>query len=164
MSITYQPFTSLDGVNIDEFILSSIPYMDAGTYKWPEQCVDTQTKLAFIKNYIAELMSFPSFFGCSQAVDGYTTNYAFGFRIGGNYRALLFFTRPDANGSRAINYNPEAFAAWNDFLLSQGFTEYEGLVIKGSQTTKAVAVGGVTEYTDKEIGGKVVPTFTIKVE
>ena len=164
MNPVYQTFTTLDGIDIDDLILSSIPYMDAGTYEWPEQCVDTASKLAFIRGYIDQLMGFSGSYNYHMSLDGRVVSIMFCFRIGSTLRTLLSFIRPDKDGSRSFVYNPEAFPPWKAFLASEGFTDMEGLMVQNSPMHKAIVKEGVTEFEDKVIGSGVVSTFTYKVE
>lgn len=163
MTPTYQTFTSLEGIDIDDLILSSIPYMDAGTYEWPAQCVDTQSKLEFLRGYIDELMGFSGSYSYHMTIDGRIVSVMFGFRIGSTLRTLLSFIRPDKTGSRAFNYRPESFAAWKQFLASEGFDRMEGLTTRDSAMKKVMATDGVTAYEDKPIGSGLAHTFTYEV-
>ena len=163
MTPTYQTFTTLDGIDIDTFIRASIPYMDAGTYDWPPQCVDEASKIAFLRGYIDELIGLSNTYSYYMTIDGYMVSVMFCQKFGTTLRTLLTFVRPDKNGSRAFNYRPKTFAAWKQFLASEGFDQMEGLVTRDSPLKKLMAVDGVTEYEDKQVGGGVTPTFTYKV-
>lgn len=149
MTTTFAPFTSLDGIDIDSFIMASMPYLDKGTLVWPAGVTTVEGKVAHARSLIDTFMGYHNFYGHTQSIDGYMVGVMLGVRSNTQFVNTLTFLRPDANGSRAYNYNPEGFAAWKAFLASEGFDAVQGVMEANSPLHTVVAAVGVDEYGQK---------------
>lgn len=149
--ITYQTIPDIVGIDIDDFVRASLPYMDTDTYSWPPGCTTEAAKLAVIHDIIASYAAFPNGLIYTMTVDGRVVAVNFGRVINDTLRGLMVLVRPDANGSRAFYYSTEALTALVQFVKSQGLQYLEGVQIPNSRMREPFKGLGITDADYKRV-------------
>lgn len=125
----------------DSMFYTSLPFMNNGTYPWPEDAITDEEKYNLFKQTCVTTLSQSDSFFFIAKTDGIAIKLDGGTRYAGGYLALFYGIGDRVNGSLSWIHDIDVTIKQKEFLINNGF---RGILLSAmpDQSAEKYILGG----------------------